>query len=99
MGTELQRRGLDTTLPLWSARALLDSPEAVAAIQTIEVKIRTICWERFFAWMSTGGSRMRFRQTTLTGQATVVRRSMPWDFAILGVFRLIVTRGFCGWAT
>ncbi|HSE62023.1 MAG TPA: homocysteine S-methyltransferase family protein [Thermoanaerobaculia bacterium] len=36
MGTELQRRGLDTTLPLWSARALLDSPEAVAAIHREE---------------------------------------------------------------
>jgi S-methylmethionine-dependent homocysteine/selenocysteine methylase len=36
MGTELQRRGLDTTLPLWSARALLNSPEAVAAIHREE---------------------------------------------------------------
>jgi S-methylmethionine-dependent homocysteine/selenocysteine methylase len=37
MGTELQRRGIDTTLPLWSARALVDSPEAVAAIHRDEV--------------------------------------------------------------
>lgn len=31
-GTELQRRGFDTRLPLWSARALLDAPEIVQAI-------------------------------------------------------------------
>ncbi|NTU65860.1 MAG: homocysteine S-methyltransferase family protein [Chloroflexi bacterium] len=31
-GTELQRRGVDTTLPLWSARALLDAHEALYAI-------------------------------------------------------------------
>ncbi len=31
-GTELQRRGCPTDLPLWSARALLDSPETVRAI-------------------------------------------------------------------
>jgi S-methylmethionine-dependent homocysteine/selenocysteine methylase len=31
-GTELQRRGIDTTLPLWSARALLTAPEVVEQI-------------------------------------------------------------------
>ncbi len=31
-GTELQRRGVDTSLPLWSARALLDAP---GVLQTI----------------------------------------------------------------
>jgi S-methylmethionine-dependent homocysteine/selenocysteine methylase len=38
MGTELQRRGADTRLPLWSARALLDSPELVSAIHGEEVE-------------------------------------------------------------
>jgi S-methylmethionine-dependent homocysteine/selenocysteine methylase len=38
MGTELQRRGIDTTLPLWSARALVASPEAVGAIHREEVR-------------------------------------------------------------
>ena len=38
MGTELQRRGIDTTLPLWSARALAVSPEAVEAIHREEVR-------------------------------------------------------------
>lgn len=33
-GTELERRGLDTHLPLWSARALIDAPKQVAAIHT-----------------------------------------------------------------
>lgn len=31
-GTELTRRGVDTTLPLWSARALLDAPDTLRAI-------------------------------------------------------------------
>ena len=37
MGTELQRRGADTRLPLWSARALVESPELVSAIHKDEV--------------------------------------------------------------
>ncbi len=32
LGTELTRRGIDTTLPLWSARALIDHPADVQAI-------------------------------------------------------------------
>jgi S-methylmethionine-dependent homocysteine/selenocysteine methylase len=32
MGTELRRRGADTALPLWSARALIDDPEIVRQI-------------------------------------------------------------------
>lgn len=32
MGTELSRRGADISLPLWSARPLLDSPETVLRI-------------------------------------------------------------------
>jgi S-methylmethionine-dependent homocysteine/selenocysteine methylase len=31
-GTELQRRGVDTTLPLWSARALIEAPAVLHAI-------------------------------------------------------------------
>jgi len=31
-GTELDRRGVDTSLPLWSARALIDAPDAVRRI-------------------------------------------------------------------
>lgn len=36
MGTELQRRGADTRLPLWSARALVEAPELVSAIHRDE---------------------------------------------------------------
>ncbi|HEY2797390.1 MAG TPA: homocysteine S-methyltransferase family protein [Thermoanaerobaculia bacterium] len=36
MGTELQRRDADTTLPLWSARALLTDPELVWTIHSDE---------------------------------------------------------------
>jgi S-methylmethionine-dependent homocysteine/selenocysteine methylase len=32
MGTELDRRGIATPLPLWSAKALLEAPEVVSAI-------------------------------------------------------------------
>ena len=32
LGTELSRRGIPTPLPLWSAQALLDSPDAVRSI-------------------------------------------------------------------
>lgn len=32
LGTELTRRGVDTRLPLWSARALMDAPEVVRRI-------------------------------------------------------------------
>ncbi len=37
MGTELQRRDAKTTLPLWSARALIDDPELVWTIHCDEV--------------------------------------------------------------
>jgi S-methylmethionine-dependent homocysteine/selenocysteine methylase len=37
MGTELQRRGADTRLPLWSARALVDDPALVRTIHSEEV--------------------------------------------------------------
>jgi S-methylmethionine-dependent homocysteine/selenocysteine methylase len=32
LGTELQRRGVDTRLPLWSARVLLDAPDVLLQI-------------------------------------------------------------------
>lgn len=32
MGTELQRRGADTSVPLWSARALIENPDIVTEI-------------------------------------------------------------------
>jgi S-methylmethionine-dependent homocysteine/selenocysteine methylase len=38
MGTELQRRGADTRLPLWSARALLEAPDLVRQIHREEVE-------------------------------------------------------------
>jgi len=37
-GSELHRRGVDTRLPLWSARGLLDAPETVARIHAEYVK-------------------------------------------------------------
>jgi len=32
MGTELERRGVETSTPLWSAKALLEVPELVEQI-------------------------------------------------------------------
>src|SRR5262245_4467775 len=40
MGTELQRRDLDTSLPLWSASALVRDPELVWTIHSDEVAAR-----------------------------------------------------------
>ncbi len=37
-GTELERRGVASELPLWSARALLSAPEAVTEIHTAYVR-------------------------------------------------------------
>ena len=37
MGTELERRGVSTRLPLWSARALLEAPGVVSAIHRDDV--------------------------------------------------------------
>ena len=34
MGTELNQRGINTSLPLWSATAILESPELITAIHT-----------------------------------------------------------------
>jgi S-methylmethionine-dependent homocysteine/selenocysteine methylase len=39
MGTELQRRGADTRLPLWSARALVDAPDLVREIHREEITL------------------------------------------------------------
>src|ERR1700752_4480206 len=33
MGTELERRGIPTKLPLWSAQALVDAPDSLREIQ------------------------------------------------------------------
>jgi homocysteine S-methyltransferase len=38
MGTELERRGFQTSLPLWSAQALLDAPELVLQIHRDYIK-------------------------------------------------------------
>jgi homocysteine S-methyltransferase len=38
MGTELERRGFKTSLPLWSAQALLDAPELVLQIHRDYIK-------------------------------------------------------------
>src|SRR5215813_1614318 len=38
MGTELERRGVESRLPLWSARALLDAPDQVLAVHLENVE-------------------------------------------------------------
>ncbi|HEU4334332.1 MAG TPA: homocysteine S-methyltransferase family protein, partial [Candidatus Eisenbacteria bacterium] len=38
MGTELDRRGVATPLPLWSAAALIEAPEVVRAIHEDSIR-------------------------------------------------------------
>ena len=42
-GTELDKRGVDITLPLWSARAMIDAPDALlkeSSLTTVELEYR-----------------------------------------------------------
>ena len=38
MGSELERRGLELDIPLWSARALVEAPELIAEIHRENVQ-------------------------------------------------------------
>lgn len=69
MGTELQRRGADTRLPLWSARALVEAPELVSAIhrEAIAAGAELLTSNTFRTHRRTlakGGLRERSRELT-----------------------------------
>lgn len=83
MGTELEARGVDTRLPRWSATALLDAPEEVAAVHA--------SYARAGASVHTTNT-FRARERTL-GQAwqraasdavQIARRSVPSTHRIAG---------------
>jgi homocysteine S-methyltransferase len=71
MGTELQRRGVDTDIPLWSANALIGSPEIVLQIhkEYIEAGADIITANTFRTTRRTmrrAGLPDRSRQLTMT---------------------------------
>jgi S-methylmethionine-dependent homocysteine/selenocysteine methylase len=69
MGTELQRRGADTRLPLWSARALVDDPALVRTIHSEEVAagaevLTANTFRTHRRTLATGGLGKRSRELT-----------------------------------
>lgn len=79
MGTELTRRGIDTNLPLWSARALVEAPEVVEQIHRdyIEAGAQVITTNTFRTNVRTmvrasytdGGRALTHRAVALARQA------------------------------
>jgi len=68
MGTELMRRGCDTRLPLWSARALLDAPDTVRDVHADYLR---------------AGARILTANTFRTDPRTVARAGCPLDHVAL----------------
>jgi S-methylmethionine-dependent homocysteine/selenocysteine methylase len=62
IGTELTRRGVDTGLPLWSTRALLDAPDVLREIHRDYVQ---------------AGAELLTANTFRTGRRTLHRAGMP----------------------
>jgi S-methylmethionine-dependent homocysteine/selenocysteine methylase len=88
-GTELERRGLDCGLPLWSARALLEHPEAVAEIHAAYVAAGAdaITANTFRTQRRTlARAGLGDRAADLTGQAVALARAAAADppVAVLG---------------
>ena len=89
LGTELHRRGVDTGLPLWSARALLDAPDVLLQIHRDHIAagadiITANTWRTTARTFRRGG--LPDRSLELTQQAigiTMQARSSCPDRAIL----------------
>ncbi|RIK41337.1 MAG: homocysteine S-methyltransferase family protein [Chloroflexi bacterium] len=69
VGTELQRRGIQTTMPLWSAHGLLEAPELVQAIHEEYIRagaeiITTNTFRTGIRTMTAGGIGDRARELT-----------------------------------
>jgi S-methylmethionine-dependent homocysteine/selenocysteine methylase len=77
MGTELERRGVMTALPLWSAQALLDAPDVVRAVHEEYVAagadVITACTFRTTP-RAMAKARMRDEADRLTGMAISLAR-------------------------
>ncbi len=83
LGTQLEARGVDTRLPLWSARALLEAPDQVAAIHRDYV--------RAGATLHTANTFRTKRRTLgaswekLAREAVAIaRRTVPEEHQVLG---------------
>lgn len=69
MGTELQRRGVATTMPLWSAHGLLEAPDLVRTIHAEYIRagaeiITTNTFRTGIRAMTAGGLGARARELT-----------------------------------
>ncbi len=94
MGTELTRRGVDTTLPLWSARALDVAPEIVVQIHrdyldagaqiittnTFRTNVRALAK----AGIAHRARELTFRAVDLARRAVVEAGCSPGDVQIAG---------------
>ncbi len=83
MGTELEARGIDTRLPLWSARALIEAPDVVATIHR--------AYARAGATLHTANTFRTKRRTlgsrweSLARQAVAIARgAVPSEHRIIG---------------
>src|SRR5262245_12472774 len=90
-GTELERRGLRTTLPLWSARALLEAPRTLLAIhrEYVEAGARALTANTFRTQRRTlARGALGARAAELTALALKLAReaaqSAPQDCWVLG---------------
>jgi homocysteine S-methyltransferase len=86
-GTELNRRGVDTSLPLWSAAALLRAPEVVRQIHAdyvaagAEVVTANTFRTHQRSLQAGGVANARQAATELTAQAVALARSAAGDSA------------------
>jgi homocysteine S-methyltransferase len=86
MGTELERRGWDLADPLWSARLLLDAPEAIAAVHADYLAagadvIVTASYQASVEGFVARGVPMEAAQDAIGRSAKLARaaRDMFWD--------------------
>ena len=89
-GTELQRRGVDTGLPLWSARALIEAPEVLTAIHADYVAagadiITTNTFRTHRRTLTRAGMGERTREL-------IARSSSPDPFRH---WRIVIPRSWC----
>ncbi len=89
-GTELNRRAVDTTLPLWSAQALLDAPEVLRQIHADYLRagaeiITANTFRTHRRTLAKGGLGQRARELTHlaveTVRASLRGRTVPLDAA------------------
>jgi methionine synthase I (cobalamin-dependent) len=81
MGTELERRGVESHLPLWSARALMEAPEVVLAIhrENVAAGADVLTANTFRTHRRTLAKEgLDKRASELTGKAVELAREACW---------------------